>query len=254
MNPLPWVNVLGVRVSAIAMEQAIAQIDAWVAARDRRYVCIGTVHGVMNCRRWDEQLRIFNGAGMVTPDGMPLVWLGRATNPGTTRVYGPDLMLAVMARSAATGQRHFFYGGAPGVGERLVARLRQKFPEAHLVGTLEPPFAPVEELASAAVAETINRAKPDIVWVGIGSPKQEQWMALMRQLLEAPVLVGVGAAFDFHSGTVAQAPGWMQRRGLEWLFRLVNDPRRLWRRYLIDNPWFLFAITLQRLGLRRYEV
>ena len=254
MSGPPWVNVLGVRVSAIDMELALAQIDAWIEGGDRRYVCLGTVHGIMTCRRSAEQRRIFNAAGMVTPDGMPLVWLGRARHPRVSRVYGPDLMLASLARSAATGQRHYLYGGGPGVGQRLAAQLRERFPGAHLVGAREPPFAPIDQLATAAEAEPINAAHPDVVWVGIGSPKQEQWMARMRSRLQAPVLLGVGAAFDFHSGTVAQAPPWMQRNGLEWLFRLGSDPRRLWRRYLIDNPWFLWSIALQRFGIRRYEV
>ena len=253
MRPVERVNVLGVRVSAVDMEQALDQIDAWVAAGDRQYVCLGTVHGIMNCRRSAEQRRIFNAAGMVTPDGMPLVWLGRAEHPHVTRVYGPDLMLASIARSAASGQRHFLYGGGPGVGERLAAELARRFPGAHLAGTREPPFAPIDELATDAEAELVDAARPDIVWVGIGSPKQELWMARMRGRLRAPVLIGVGAAFDFHSGTVRQAPRWMQRSGLEWLHRLGSDPRRLWRRYLVDNPWFVWSIALQRAGLRRYE-
>lgn len=254
MKPIQRVNILGVGVSAVNMEQALDQIDAWVEARDRQYVCLGTVHGIMTCHRSEEHRRIFNAAGMVTPDGMPLVWLSRARHPHVSRVYGPDLMLASLARSAASGQRHYLYGGGPGVGERLAAQLRERFPGAHLVGSREPPFAPIDQLTTAAEAERINAARPDIVWVGIGSPKQEQWMTRMRSRLQAPVLLGVGAAFDFHSGTVAQAPAWMQRSGLEWLFRLGSDPSRLWRRYLIDNPWFLWSIALQRLGVRRYEV
>jgi N-acetylglucosaminyldiphosphoundecaprenol N-acetyl-beta-D-mannosaminyltransferase len=248
------VNVLGVGVSAINMEQALSQLDEWIASGEPNYVCVCTVHGVMDCQRSDDLRRIFNGAGMVTPDGMPLVWLGRADHPHVSRVYGPDLMLAVLARSTAAGQRHFLYGGGPGIGERLAGVLRERFAGAHIVGTLEPPFAPIEELSTPQTAALINAAGPDIVWVGIGSPKQEQWMARMRPLLHAPVLIGVGAAFDFHSGNVPQAPRWMQRSGLEWLFRLASDPRRLWRRYLVDNPWFLWAVALQRLGLKRYEI
>jgi len=248
------VNVLGVGVSAINPEQAMRQIDAWVRAREPSYVCVCTVHGVMDCRRSPELRRIFNTAGMVTPDGMPLVWLGRSQYPHVSRVYGPDLMLAELERSAATGQRHFLYGGASGVGERLAGRMRARFPAVQIVGIMEPPFASIEQLCTPETAQEINAARPDVVWVGIGSPKQELWMARMRALLDAPVLIGVGAAFDFHSGTVRQAPPWMQRIGLEWLFRLVSDPRRLWRRYLVDNPWFIWAVALQRLGLKRYEI
>ncbi len=254
MKVLDRINVLGVAVSAINMDQALTEIDRWVSAREPGYVCVCTVHGVMDCQRFDDLKLIFNSAGLVTPDGMPLVWLGRAKHPHVSRVYGPDLMLAEFARSTSTGHRHFLYGGGDGTGNRLSAAMRARFPGLEIVGVLEPPFAPLDELASPDAAARINAARPDVVWVGIGSPKQERWMARMRPLLDAPVLIGVGAGFDFHSGAVRQAPAWMQRSGLEWLFRLVTDPRRLWRRYLIDNPWFVWALALQRLGLHRYEI
>jgi N-acetylglucosaminyldiphosphoundecaprenol N-acetyl-beta-D-mannosaminyltransferase len=225
-----------------------------VSAREPRYVCICTVHGVMDCQRFADLKGIFNSAGLVTPDGMPLVWLGRAKHPNVSRVYGPDLMLAEFERSLSTGHRHYLYGGMNGTGERLAAVMRARFPGIEIVGVMEPPFAPLDDLVSKDVAAMINAARPDVVWVGIGSPKQERWVARMRPLLEAPVLMPVGAAFDFHSGAVRQAPRWMMSSGLEWLFRLMTDPRRLWRRYLIDNPWFVWALTLQRLGLRRYEI
>jgi N-acetylglucosaminyldiphosphoundecaprenol N-acetyl-beta-D-mannosaminyltransferase len=248
------INVLGVRVSAINMDQALAEIGEWVSTREPSYVCICTVHGVMDCQRFEDLKHIFNSAGLVTPDGMPLVWLGRAKYPHVSRVYGPDLMLAEFARSLSTGHRHYLYGGTNGTGERLATAMRTRFPGLEIVGVLEPPFAPLDELVSNETAAVINAARPDVVWVGIGSPKQERWVARMRPLLDAPVLMPVGAAFDFHSGAVRQAPRWMMRSGLEWLFRLMTDPRRLWRRYLIDNPWFVWALALQRLGLRRYEI
>lgn len=248
------VNVLGVGVSPINMDAALDRIDLWIEQKERTYVCICSVHGIMECQRSEDLRKIFNSAGMVTPDGMPLVWLARSRDPNVTRVYGPDLLLAEFQRSAKTGHRHFLYGGGPSIATRLAAAMRSRLPGLQVVGTLEPPFAPLEELASPEVATTINAAEPDIVWVGISTPKQERWMAMMRPLLKAPVLIGVGAAFDFHSGTVRQAPPWMQRSGLEWLFRLVTQPRRLWRRYLINNPWFVWALTLQRLGLRRYQL
>lgn len=246
--------MLGVAVSAINMDQALAEVERWVSAREPGYVCVCTVHGVMDCQRYDDLRQIFNAAGMVTPDGMPLVWLGRARHEHVSRVYGPDLMLAEFDHSRSSGHRHFLYGGSSGTGTRLSAAMRERFPGLEIVGVLEPPFAPLDELATPETAARINEARPDVVWVGVGSPKQERWMARMRPLLDAPVLIGVGAAFDFHSGTVRQAPRWMQRAGLEWLFRLATDPRRLWRRYLVDNPWFVWALTLQQLGLRRYEI
>ena len=248
------VNVLGVGVSLVNMDRALDEIDKWIKDGERTYVCVCSVHGVMECQRSQDLRRIFNSAGMVTPDGMPLVWLGRQQDSKVSRVYGPDLMLAEFTRSLAAGHRHFLYGGGPGVSERLADKMRTRFPGLSVVGTTEPPYAPLEELTSQKTADTINEAAPDVVWVGISSPKQERWMARMRPLLRAPVLIGVGAAFDFHSGTVRQAPRWIQRSGLEWLFRLASEPRRLWRRYLVNNPWFLWALALQRLGIKRYDL
>jgi N-acetylglucosaminyldiphosphoundecaprenol N-acetyl-beta-D-mannosaminyltransferase len=248
------VNVLGVGVSLLNMARALDEIDTSIHAGDRIYVCVCTVHGVMESQRSDELRRIFNSAGMVTPDGMPLVWLARGRDSQVSRVYGPDLMLAEFQRSTTSGHQHFLYGGGPGVASRLAATMQARFPGLKVAGTLEPPFAPLEQLASTETAAAINATEADVVWVGIGSPKQERWMARMRPLLRASVLIGVGAAFDFHTGTVRQAPRWMQRSGLEWLFRLVTEPRRLWRRYLINNPWFLWALAMQGLGIRRYEL
>ncbi|MDQ6884420.1 MAG: WecB/TagA/CpsF family glycosyltransferase, partial [Candidatus Dormibacteraeota bacterium] len=249
------VNVLGVGISPINMEQALTQLDAWIAHRDREYVCICNVHSVMECRRSEATRHVFNAAGMVTPDGMPLVWLLRmAGQRHVSRVYGPDLMLAVMERSPKAGYRHFFYGGGEGVADQLRDRLIRRFPGTRIVGTLTPAFGSVDALATPETAAAINATGADIVWVGVSSPKQDLWMSRMRPALEAPVLIGVGAAFDFHAGRIRQAPGWMQRAGLEWLFRLLHEPRRLWRRYLVDNPWFVLEVAAQRLGLRRYEL
>jgi N-acetylglucosaminyldiphosphoundecaprenol N-acetyl-beta-D-mannosaminyltransferase len=244
-------NVLGVGVSLINMSMALERLDRWIADRERQYVSVCTVHTVMECRRHEDLRRIVNAAGMTTPDGMPLVWLSRlGGHRFVSRVYGPDLMIAAMQ----TGHRHFFYGGREGVAPRLAEAMRRTFPSVRIAGTLTPPVGTAEELCNPETAALINQAAPDIVWVGVSSPKQEFWMARMRPLLTAPVLIGVGAAFDFHSGSQRQAPAWMQRAGLEWLFRLVHEPRRLWRRYLIDNPWFLFELARQRLGLKHYSL
>jgi N-acetylglucosaminyldiphosphoundecaprenol N-acetyl-beta-D-mannosaminyltransferase len=244
---VPRVDILGVGVSAINMDDALEVIDGWITAGVRRYVCITGVHGVMESQRDDVLRRIHNSAGLVTPDGMPLVWLSRWRGwRNTTRVYGPDLMLALCERSLATGYRHFFYGGKDGVPERLVQRLQKRYPGLAVAGTYSPPFKSVAAPESDDVIDRINSSKPDIVWVGLGTPKQEHWMAQHLDLLHAPVLVGVGAAFDFHAGLQRQAPRWMQRSGLEWLFRLANEPRRLWRRYLINNPSFVW-LTLRQM-------
>ncbi len=248
-------NVLGVGVSAIDMNQGLDRIDGWIRARERHYVCVCPVHSIMECRRSPEVRAIFNGAGMVTPDGMPLVWIARLKGfQHVERVYGPDLMEAEMERSQVARHRHFFYGGGPGVVERLADAMRRRFPSVDIAGVHAPPFASLDQLCTPQTADLINTAKPDIVWVGMSSPKQDRWMARMRPAVDAPVLIAVGAAFDFLSGTVRQAPRWMRRSGLEWAYRLGTDPRRLWKRYLVDNPWFVWEMALQMTGLRKFEL
>ena len=252
MQPLPRVNVLGVGVSAVSMAQALDAIDKWIRTREPHYICVTGVHGVIESQRDPVLRRIHNAAGLVTPDGMPLVWLGRAGGfRHVERVYGPDLMLAVCERSLTRGYRHFLYGGAEGVPELLADRLRERFPGLQVVGVYSPPFRPLTSEEDAALCRMVDDARPDIVWVGLSTPKQERWMAAHVGRLSAPVLVGVGAAFDFHAGLKRQAPRWMQRSGLEWLFRLLTEPRRLWRRYLLNNPLFVWYVALQMLGLRR---
>jgi N-acetylglucosaminyldiphosphoundecaprenol N-acetyl-beta-D-mannosaminyltransferase len=238
---IPCVDVLGVRVSVLDIERALDVIDNWVTGGHRNYICISGVHGVMESRR-DETLRhIHNRAGLVTADGMPLVWWSRLQGwSDARRVYGPDLMLACCERSITTGYRHFFYGGAEGVADLLALRLSRRFPGLIVAGTYTPPFRPLAPQEDEDVVDMINAASPDIVWVGLGTPKQEYWMAEHVGRLQAPVLIGVGAAFDFHAGLKPQAPRWMQHSGLEWLFRLGTEPRRLWKRYLVNNPAFLW--------------
>ena len=244
-------NVLGVRVSALTVSDAVETIAGWIRDRRREYVCVRDVHGVMACTR-DGALRlIHNAAGMVTPDGMPLVWVGRWSGRRIERVCGPDLLPAVCDRSREW--KHYFYGGGVGVPELLAQRLRERHGPLTIVGTLSPPFRELSAEEDEAIVQQINAADPDIVWVGLGTPKQERWMAEHRARLNAPVLVGVGAAFDFHAGLKRQAPRWMRHTGFEWCFRLATEPRRLWRRYLRNNPLFVYQLALQLTGLRRYE-
>lgn len=248
------VNILGVGVSAVDMEMALGMIDGWIARRERRYVCVTGVHGVMESQRDEALRRIHNAAGMVTPDGMPLVWLSRLKGfRHVERVYGPDLMLALCEHSVDRGYRHFFYGGAEGVAEQLTARLKAQFPGLQVAGVYAPPFRPLTPDEDAQIVQMINAANPDVVWVGLSTPKQERWMAAHVERL-ASVLIGVGAAFDFLAGCKPQAPRWMQRSGLEWCFRLATEPRRLARRYLVNNPRFVALVFLQALGLRRYSL
>jgi N-acetylglucosaminyldiphosphoundecaprenol N-acetyl-beta-D-mannosaminyltransferase len=246
---IPRTNVLGVEVSAINMMMALSTIEEWIARRESHYVCVTGVHGVMESWRDEELRRIHNAAGLVTPDGMPLVWLSRLMGfHHVERVYGPDLMLRVCERAAKKGHRQFFYGGAPGVGEKLACHLQSRFIGLQVSGIYSPPFRPLSPGEDEAVIKHINVAQPDIVWVGLSTPKQERWMSEHIGRLNVPVLIGVGAAFDFHAGLKRQAPHWIQKNGLEWLFRLATEPRRLWRRYLINNPQFLWLILLQALA------
>jgi N-acetylglucosaminyldiphosphoundecaprenol N-acetyl-beta-D-mannosaminyltransferase len=241
-------DVLGVEVSAIRMEDAIATIERWIGEGRREYVCITGVHGIMECRRDPSLRKIHNQAGMVTPDGVPVVYFLRLIGKKRTeRVYGPDLMRKMTAISGARGYRHFYYGGDVGVAEKLKQTLVRSVPGLQVVGTFCPPFRAMTPDEDRAVVDMINAARPHIVWVGLSTPKQERWMAAHLGRINAPVLIGVGAAFDFLAGTKRQAPKWMQRHALEWLFRLWSEPRRLWRRYATIVPGFSFLAASELL-------
>ena len=247
----PRYNVLGVGVSALTLAEARDRVLEGKGSARRGYVCVTGVHGVMESQDDPALRRIHNEAFLVTPDGMPLVWLGPA---GVERVYGPDLMLAVCDAGRARGTRHYFYGGAPGVAEELRDRLCARYPGLEVVGTFTPPFRPLNDAELHALQANVSRTRPDVMWIGLGTPKQERFMAEHWRTLDAGLLIGVGAAFDFHTGRVRQAPRWMQRSGLEWLFRMFTEPRRLGPRYLRHNPRFLARALWQRLGLRKYPL
>ncbi|MGB9431824.1 MAG: WecB/TagA/CpsF family glycosyltransferase [Candidatus Acidiferrum sp.] len=243
-------NILGVGVSAVNMQTAIEHVEEWIHRREPNYVIAAPVNCIVECLR-DEKLRkVYNRAGMVTPDGMPLVWISKLM--GRTyvdRVYGPDLMLALFDRSQQTGYRHFLYGGwPPEVVKELASKLESKYPNVQIVGTYAPPFRPVTPEEDEEIVKRINATQPDIVWIGLGSVKQDFWAESHVGKLVAPVLIAVGAAFDFHSGRKPQAPRWMMRSGLEWVYRFATEPRRLGRRYLKDNPLFVWRMLLQLLG------
>lgn len=251
--PPEAIEVLGVPVSAVDYDGVLDWMDAMVAAHARGYVCVAATHTVMVAQEDPETMEAVLGASLVVPDGQPLVWALRALGrPLPDRVYGPDLMLRHSERAAQTGTRVFLYGGRnQGALVQLTLNLRRRFPGLRVVGGCSPPFRDLDDAELDVVAEEINRTDADVVWVGIGVPKQEKWMAAMRARLDAPVLVGVGAAFDFHAGLVPQAPGWMQSSGLEWAFRLAQEPRRLWRRYLRYNPRFVAGFVSQLARSRR---
>ena len=247
-------NVLGVNISAISMDQAVSIADAHIRLGGRGYICVTGVHGVMEAQSNPRLLRILNRSLLNAPDGMPTVWVGHLQGlRGMGRVYGPDFMLELCSLSVQRGFRHFLYGGKPGVAEKLGQVLTERFPGLLIVGTYTPPFRPLNESEKADLKQRVADTRPDVIWVGLSTPKQEQFMAEYIDSLETSLMVGVGAAFDIHTGRIADAPRWMKRCGLQWLHRLIQEPRRLWKRYLINNPRFLWNIGLQLLQLRTYE-
>jgi N-acetylglucosaminyldiphosphoundecaprenol N-acetyl-beta-D-mannosaminyltransferase len=251
MSPpqVPRYDVLGVGVSALTLGQARDLIVGTRGGKRLGYVCLCTVNGIGEAHRDPAFRRILNESWLTTPDGMPLVWLGP---PAVGRVYGPDLMLSVCDAGRVRGLSHYFYGGHAGVAGELARRLSERFPGLQVAGTFTPPFRDLTGEEQRRLEAEVAAARPDIIWVGLGTPKQERFMAGPGRALDAGLLIGVGAAFDFHAGRVRQAPRWIQRSGLEWLFRLGLEPRRLGRRYLTSNPLFLARLAAQRLGLRRY--
>jgi N-acetylglucosaminyldiphosphoundecaprenol N-acetyl-beta-D-mannosaminyltransferase len=241
------VDVLGVGISAIDPDDALGEVTRWIDNGIQHYVCVTGVHGVMESQGDADLLRIHNESGLTTPDGMPMVWAARLAGASNTkRVYGPDLMLAVCERAAQRGWGCFLYGATDEVLDQLRSNLCARYPGLKIAGTHSPPFRPLTPEEDAAVVREINESGAQIVWVGLSTPKQERWMASHIGRLNAPALFGVGAAFDIHAGKLRQAPRWMQRSGLEWLFRLASEPRRLWRRYAVNNPRFVLAISRRR--------
>jgi N-acetylglucosaminyldiphosphoundecaprenol N-acetyl-beta-D-mannosaminyltransferase len=251
--PPASVEVLGVPLALTDYERTIEWMDATIATGQRGYVCVAAVHTVMACQEDPELRAAVLGSDLTVPDGQPLVWAMNALGHDlSSRVYGPDLMARYCERAALTGARMFLYGGRnQGALVQLALNLRTRYPGLNIVGGYAPPFRALTGEEEDFVLDEINRSQADVVWVGIGVPKQEKWMAAMRGRLRAPVLVGVGAAFDFHAGLVSQAPRWMQSMGLEWAYRLLQEPGRLWRRYLRYNPRFVAGFLRQWLAHRR---
>lgn len=246
-------RVLGVRVHAIQIPETIAQMEKWIELRESgHYVAVTGMHGVTEARDNSQFRKVLNSADLVVPDGMPLVWLGRLRrHPIKRRVYGPELMETFCAQTGSH-YRHFFYGGAPGVANDLAHSLQQRF-GITVVGTYAPPFRPLTPMEDAEVQDKIRDATPDVLWVGLSTPKQEQWMYAHRNVLQVPVMLGVGAAFDLNSGKLQQAPSWMRENGLEWLFRLAVEPKRLWKRYLVAIPGSMWSVSLELLHLRKFD-
>ncbi len=247
--------MLGVGVSAINMTEALHLSERLLQQRGKGYVCLTGVHGIMEAQRDDALRAILNRSFLCAPDGMPTVWVGRLQgHRNMRRVYGPDYMLEMCKLTAQAGVRHFLYGGKAGVASLLKQQLEVMAPGIEIIGTYTPPFRHLTRLEEDAMLAAVNYTRPDIIWIGLSTPKQERFMARYADRLDACLMVGVGAAFDIHAGLLADAPGWVKSCGLQWLDRLIREPHRLWRRYLTNNPKFLWDIGLQLSGLRRFDV
>jgi N-acetylglucosaminyldiphosphoundecaprenol N-acetyl-beta-D-mannosaminyltransferase len=252
---VPTREVIGIPLAMTTYDGAMAVMDGMVARRERGYVCAVAVHAVTVAQRDPEMRAALLGSTLTVPDGMPLVWAVNLLGENLPhRVYGPELMRRYTRRCAEKGHRIWLYGGRDqGSLAQLALNLRRDFPGLRIVGGYSPPFRDLEPHEEDEVVERINADRPDVLWVGTGVPRQEKWMARMRDRLEVPVMCAVGAAFDFHAGRISQAPPWMQDRGLEWTYRIAQEPRRLLPRYLYYNPAFLRRFSRQLISekLRR---
>jgi len=243
--------IIGVRVDSTSYSRATEVILDWSTQWESRYVCAANVHVLMEARDSLEYNQVINSADLVTPDGMPLVWMLRLKgHPDQQRVYGPTLMLHVLEAAARENVTVGFYGSSPEVLQSLLVRMQERFPGLQVVCSFSPPFQEMSQEEDAEIVKSINASSVRILFVGLGCPKQENWMSEHRGNVNA-VMLGVGAAFDFHAGLKSQAPAWMQKIGMEWLFRFASEPRRLWRRYLYHNPRFVFLAVLDLLGFLR---
>lgn len=237
---IPATRILGVPISTINMSVAVSTIQNWVRDRNAQYICVRDVHGIMRAQDDDALMAIHHDAGIVTPDGMPLAWTLKSRGyQDAGRVCGADLVAALCKASVPAGTRHYLYGGKPGVAERMAARLIEQFPGLQITGFSTPPFRPLTAVEDEAAIAEISAMQPDVVWIGLSTPKQEYWMRDHVGRIPGATLIGIGAAFDFYAGDVKRAPRWMHESGLEWLHRLISEPRRLWRRYLILAPKFV---------------
>jgi N-acetylglucosaminyldiphosphoundecaprenol N-acetyl-beta-D-mannosaminyltransferase len=240
------IEIVGTKVSVVTLPDVLRTFESWITDRSGRYVVCRDVHGVIRARNDKSLQATQERADIVTPDGVPLVWTAKLLGcRDIARVCGPDLLLASVERGIKLGWRHYFYGGTPETVERLEQRLKSKFPDMNVVGRYSPPFRPTTPEEDEQACERIRACGADFVWIGLGSPKQEFWMADNTHRCGGAVLVGVGAAFDFHAGTVARAPKWMRESGLEWAHRLIKEPRRLWRRYFATAPQFVLYASTQ---------
>lgn len=247
------VNVLGVGVHATNMQSAAVALETLIGQKKKGYVCLAGVHGIMEAQRSRTLKAIFANAFLVAPDGMPIVWIGRLQNcSGVQRVFGPDLMVDIIGRAEFRNCVHFFCGGEAGVAESLCDYMLRRFPWIKIAGTYSPPFRPMTAVEEEELVTKVHSSQPDIIWVGLSTPKQERFMAHYLPMLDTKLMIGVGAAFLFHTGAIRDSPEWVKHAGLQWLHRLIQEPSRLWRRYLINNPLFIVSAFLQIIGWKHY--
>jgi N-acetylglucosaminyldiphosphoundecaprenol N-acetyl-beta-D-mannosaminyltransferase len=253
LSPTPTYDVLGTRVHSVQIPDVVARMERWIAQHEAtKFIALCNVHMIMESRKDDRLRSALAASALTVPDGKPLIWVGR--NKGfalTRRVYGPDLFHDFIAATHRKGYRHFFYGGHAGVPESMIGKLQQRYPGLQVAGYYSPPFRQLTAEEDHAAVSMINETHADVLWVGLGCPKQEVWMHQHRDQLNVPVVLGVGQAFNIVAGTLPQAPSWMREHGLEWLFRLVREPRRLWKRYLVYNTGFVMHIVLEAAGFRK---
>jgi len=248
-NKINKFYLLNVGISAINMDDACSLAEEAILTKGKKYICVCPVSTVMECKRDKTVLESVNRADLVTPDGMAVVWIGRMMgHKNIRRVYGPELMQRICGISAKKGYKNYLYGSSEDVLNKLRNRLKERYPGLIISGSFSPPFRQLTWEEDDKIIGEINNSAPDIVWVGLSSPKQDLWMHQHRGVINAPVMVGVGAAFDFLAGTKLQAPYWIRSAGFEWLFRLLTEPKRLWRRYLINYPLFVYYFILESLS------
>jgi N-acetylglucosaminyldiphosphoundecaprenol N-acetyl-beta-D-mannosaminyltransferase len=250
----PHANVLGIRVEAVDMAEALLRIEDALVARQKGYVCVAGVHGIMEAQRNPAVKNAFANAFLTLPDGTPTAWVGRWQGlRWMQRLTGPDLMLKIFRSKEFAGYSHFLYGGKPGIAQELASNLSQRFPWVRIAGTYTPPFHDLTIAQERDLICKIRVLKPSIIWVGISTPRQEMFMRRYLPDLDTSLMFGVGAAFDFHTGRIKDCAEWIKRAGLQWLHRLVQDPRHLLWRYARNNPQFIWQIALQLAGLKTYE-
>ena len=255
MQQIERANVLGVGVHAIDIRSAASVLEARIRERTKGYVCLAGVHGIMEAQRNRRLKTIFAEALLVVPDGMPLTWMGHLQGfSAMQRVFGPELMVNIIGKAEFRNCVHFLCGGEAGLAESLRDEMKRRFPWIKIAGTYSPPFRPMTAVEERDLVTKVRALQPDIIWVGLSTPKQERFMAHYLPMLDTKLMIGVGAAFLFHTGAIKDSPDWVKRAGLQWLHRLLQEPSRLWRRYLLNNPLFIVYAFLQIIGWKRYAL